>query len=503
MRSISSYIWAAVAVALAFLMPSSDSLWVDEGQTWLHASAPTFGEMVHNLSQNDASEALMPVSMLVAWVSAQITGFGEWQLRSSNIFWVILAIVAFVRLGALWQRPWAPLLFAVHPFVWYYANEARPYSFQMATTAWMAYAVAKAIAHREIAPSTLWILAISSLVMDAATLFGVLTSGPVLLIVAALAWRQKWKLTPQWKIVGAVWLVLNLILGAYFLWQLSRGAEGARIWKVGLQNIAFMAYELLGFGGFGPGRDELRSLARSGQGGKLVEEVLPALAPIALLCAVYVAWGWALLQQWRAGKRRTEITVFASLPVFGSVMLFTLALVAGFPFWGRHMSPAFPFFCALLVLAFPAAGSEAVATRRKWWIAASIGCALFLASGLQFRFSPRHAKDDYRSACAFAREALAQGKSVWYCGDPTLPRYYKVPVQYDKGNTAEHAMVGILHPTAAWFAGAMPPDYVLVTKADINDVGNQLTPWLAAHNFRPVQTYKAFQVLQRTAEDSP
>ena len=52
------------------------------------------------------------------------------------------------------------------------------------------------------------------------------------------------------------------LLGLYYLATLARGVVTGweQVWSVNLGNIAFAAYEHLGFAGFGPSRNELRQV---------------------------------------------------------------------------------------------------------------------------------------------------------------------------------------------------------------------------------------------------
>ena len=80
----------------------------------------------------------MPLAMFFAWVTAQTLGTQEWQLRAINVLWNGLALLGMYRAGKRLQLPWLPLLLAIQPYFWFYSNEARPYSLQIACGAWRA-----------------------------------------------------------------------------------------------------------------------------------------------------------------------------------------------------------------------------------------------------------------------------------------------------------------------------------------------------------------------------
>src|SRR6185295_15583577 len=52
---------------------------------------------------------------------------------------------------------------------------------------------------------------------------------------------------------------------------------------------------------------------------------------------------------------------------------------------------------------------------------------LNLGSAVSLRFAQRHAKDDYRTAAAIARDTLNRGERVWWCADEGAGLYYRVP----------------------------------------------------------------------------
>jgi hypothetical protein len=74
-----SFRHALIYFALSFLvglaMITTESIWIDEGQTWRFAHQPTFEDWYQTLLHNMNSEAQMPLSMFIAWVCGK--GIGE------------------------------------------------------------------------------------------------------------------------------------------------------------------------------------------------------------------------------------------------------------------------------------------------------------------------------------------------------------------------------------------------------------------------------------------
>jgi hypothetical protein len=126
-----------VSLGSGLFMVGSDSLWIDEGQILPLTRQSSFSDWMAALLANQKSEAQMPLSMFVAWVAGKVLGESEWQIRSLNALWVALAGTAVGRLGQVLRLPILLPLFLVQPFLWYYANEARPYALLICISAWL------------------------------------------------------------------------------------------------------------------------------------------------------------------------------------------------------------------------------------------------------------------------------------------------------------------------------------------------------------------------------
>jgi len=100
MRLADSYwlfLWAALA--LVPLMPSSDSLWIDEAQTWRYARQPALAGWQAEMASDRFSESQMPLGMFSAWVGARFLGTSEWAMRAPNMLWAAGSIFIFYLLG--------------------------------------------------------------------------------------------------------------------------------------------------------------------------------------------------------------------------------------------------------------------------------------------------------------------------------------------------------------------------------------------------------------------
>jgi hypothetical protein len=488
-------IWSAfTALAITLLIPGSGSLWIDEAQTFHHVAQPTFSALWRDLLADQKSEGLMPLGMFVAWVSGQLIGSSEWQMRAPNILWAALTVLAFVRLGRLWHAPSAPILVAVQPFLWYYGNEARPYALQIACGAWLAVGCAEVLESRRLDARTLLPILVASAALVASTMFGIITAVAVAMILAALGWHERWVITRGAQaemVLGVLWWAS---LGAYYVWKVASGAKGARLWDVGLQNLGFAFYEFSGFAGLGPGRDELRQLGRTGGVAGAVYGLAADPVWIVLLLALLSAVAVALRLAWQREERRRELLVYAGVCALVVGTTFTLSLLAGFPFWGRHLAPIFPFYCALLAL-----GVESL--RRTSWpqllrvgVVASLLMVLAFSSA-QLRWSSRHAKDDYRSAATIALTALRAGRNVWWSADSEAAAYYGLPLLKEVGRPGKAAYLPV---TLLGRSTPLPvPDMIVMSKSDVFDPAGELGRMIRAQHFRATHRLKAFTVWER------
>ncbi|HMJ89116.1 MAG TPA: hypothetical protein VK530_04835, partial [Candidatus Acidoferrum sp.] len=280
----------------------------------------------------------MPLGMFVAWCAGKSLGTSEWQLRAVNLLWVGLSGAAFGLIGKMYQSRSFFALGILSPFLWYYANEARPYALLICLGAWLLYFLLRLERQNEVCPRALTgLAAVSVLGFAVHALFGF-----VILGVAAAALPR---LTPgrrqiRWRHIRPVvtGAILLAVVAFYYMWTLKRGASGAKLWSVGFQNAAFSIYELLGFGGLGPPRHELREIAR--QGGSLFDALLnPAYIGLAVLVIVYAIIAIQLV------RTRPEPDLRAGLIVTVTAIagLFAAAALARFPFWGRHLAGLLPF----------------------------------------------------------------------------------------------------------------------------------------------------------------
>ena len=333
-------------------------------------------------------------------------------------------------------------------------------------------------------PSEVWLLAAGLIVLAGSSLLGTIWAGAAMgTTVLAASWqRQQLRITRL--VAPAVVLVAALAaLGAYYAWTLKQGARASTAGGTDARNVAFIAYELMGLAGLGPGRTGLRAGGLSA-----FSPYLLSLGFLAVAVGATVVAGAAHI--WRTTDRRI---LLACIVILGGAAFLLLAVgfVKHFRILGRHFAPVLP-----VLLAVQAAGLAALWRRRTGKIVALAFLLLSLGSAASFRFAPRHAKDDYRSAAAAAQAALKRGERVWWNADRSGALLYGVPL----GSSSDSALM-LFNPTDGFATEAPTPTTVIVSKADIYDSHGALADYLRENRYQPVASFMAFEVWKYPQSD--
>lgn len=477
-----------VALILVALAPTGQTLWSDEGHSARFIATPNLVDVFSGLALDVNSQAQMPGYFLYGWAAGKVFGYSEWALRLPNILWGWLAVFAFFFLGRRFRAPFLPLLLAVSPFFCYYLDEVRPYAMQIGGAALICCVIARLAENRDVDMQTAlawlaggWLLSISSML-------GAFPFGAATLVAGWMIWRRRLPFSkPAVAVIVTCYAVLVLV-GIYYLWSILRGAAGAKLWSVGLSNVVFAFYELLGFSGLGPGRFELREAAWQGTSAALA--ILGAhgvgLAGLALFLAAAVLVCLGVPK----GTARAFLIPCLVIVIVGTAALVAAAAVVKFPFWGRHLSPLLPFLVAILGIGI--ANSRFPGVLR---VAAFSGLAAFwLLSSLNLRFAERHGKDNYRAAAAFTKQQVAAGNTVWWIADDITGGYYKVPLGDDA--TAQHARF-LFMPAKEAIDPLPPPRFIVLGRPSQFDRLGSVREYLAAHGFQKTTEWIAFTVWER------
>jgi hypothetical protein len=480
---------AAAALAVSLAAVSSQSLWIDESLTALKAAQTSFHDWGHAMAADRSSDLQMPLYMFYVWAFAKIIGTSEWALRAVNIPWFVAGVVAFVAAVPPRHRRAMLWVALASPFAWYYLDEARPYAMQVGA----GFAVVAALfALKGSNPSgpaveRIWmaVLLIGLLALAGSSLLGMIWVGGLLSSSPWLFSRARLEqLARSYAWAGLLTVCLLSALAGYYLWTIRVGARASAVGSTDLRNLAFIGYELLGFGGLGPGRLELRS----GQLAVFIPYVVPLALYGVAVCGVLFA---GCRDVWRESSKRTMVALALAV-------LLPCALLIGAGWWlhfrvlARHFAPVLP-----LVLFVLARGVEDAWSKpsRPFKLAVVGFCVLTLASCASIRFAARHGKDDYRTAAGFANQGYSRGQIVWWNASREGALYYHValPELLDPGALA----VPLANPPPELLDALPVPRVIIVSRPDVYDGAGAIAAYLRRGQYTQTGSCRAFSVWER------
>lgn len=487
-----------LAVLIGLVAISDQSLWIDEANSAVKAMQSTWEEFREAMTLDRSSDLQMPFYMAGLWGWEKLFGSSEFTLRAFNLPFFVLALLAITRCMEIprIQKVFFVLFACVSPFLWAYLDEARPYILQFCGAVLAMTGLLNAAQPGHSQPSArlplrdLILFSAGILVLCGSSLIGVIYSF-FFGLAFIVAWLRRESISAFFKradfwIVAVVSAILLAALGVYYFWTLQIGAKASGVGKTNLLSIGFAVYEFLGFSGLGPGRADLRENPVAALKGNL-----PFLAAFAAISGVFFLVGAkCLLKRSTQPNNESRGDIFPVRLIGGTALLCTgvvvlLGIFGQFRIVGRHFMPLFPFFLLLIsILAVALWESEKKLLR-------GVVCLILLASlasALAFRFSPVHAKDDYRSAAAEAREVLDEGGVVWWAADPAGAEYYGlpkmmrgVPVLWKDSASAVSVIVSNLPETD--LAQLPPPTLVIISKPDIYDNSGTISRFLKQNSF--------------------
>ncbi len=490
--------WAFVALLalVAALAVTGRSFWIDETYTARLAQQPTPAAGWQLLREIKGSDPQMPLYVGWIWACEKVIGSSEWALRAVNLLWFFPALMVLRRALAPNRTLQLAVLGAAlfSPFAWYYLNEARAYTLQFSTSLMLFACLWRWARMAGLPPAgeRVWVgiccaaligLCGSSLLSMALVLTPAMVA---FVLLPAKHWQSLLK--HFWRIWAGTLTVLFL-LGMYYLWTLHSGDRATAIAGLGWKNAVFIAYELLGFAGLGPGRLALRA----GGGLALFKPYAPALLAYAVTVAALLGLALRDLQVKLGGKRLVALAVALVVP---AGLLLAASAHLHFRILGRHFAALWP--VAILLLGYGLAAGWRRGGVGKLLAAGFI--VLYLASALSLRFAVRHAKDDYRAAADLAKAGAAHGQSVWWNADQSGAIYYQVPL-VTGGVASAGQVLWLVNPSSATLAAAGLPDLIIVSRPDVYDTLGVLPEFLRRENYQLATHLTAFQIWQHSLKN--
>ncbi len=482
----------ALLILASLVAISNQSLWIDEAVTAWQAGLPSLKECWQQQIADHGSELQMPLFMVYLWSWEQFFDANEWSLRFSNLPWLILGFAAWLKASSHNKnlRLGVALATAFSPFVWFYLNEARPYTMQLGGSFLMLAALYRL---GSAAPSSkvsqrLWsiALAVGIFIVCASSMLGVLWVFAALSGVA-MAFGVK-RTANLLKLFSTIWLltfVALVLLGIYFLWTFQQGARASGAAGTDFKNLFFVGYEFLGFSGLGPGRLQMREA-----GLKSLRPYVPILVIYGLVLSALLLIAWRERSKISAARNLIWPAVFF---IVATAILLMMGHVAHFRVLGRHFTPL-----VVIVLVWLGFGLSQFIFRPgtfpKSIAALFIGLNIF--SCLSLRFADRHEKDDYRAAAKIAKTELAEGKTVWWNADKAGASFYRVPISEEP----LPEKVWLLRNPETHSLLRQFPDLVITSKPDVYDAQNTLGKFLEIENYRPRTNLPAFKIWEKPRE---
>jgi hypothetical protein len=219
--------------------------------------------------------------------------------------------------------------------------------------------------------------------------------------------------------------------------------------------------------------------------------VWPSASPRAVLAAFLISFfllmGIWLIKSWKQLSGWSRSCLFFFVASF--FLLWCAAAVVHFPFWGRHLSSSFPAYVCLT-------GAFLSSLLSKGLRGKALVIAFFIsltASSLFLRFSPDHAKDDYRGAAHWLLNHSKQGETIWWAADSAGGRYYKI-FSLNPGEAPATRSLHIMNPDLAQLETLALPKFVALSKLDVYDAHGAIQQWLKTNSFQQVASFQSFTI---------
>ena len=491
---------AAQAIGLAFLAVTDTSFWIDEFGTARIADAESLARWWGQFINWHDSDMQMPFYHLFMFVWSKAFGFSEFAMRMANWPFLVLAQAAFLWVFRRVPR-FALLLILVsglHPMIWYYLNEARPYLMVFFGAAWTLCGLVSLYARvhglDDIAAYSPWMLVVGAVVLAGSSMLGAPWAAAAVVVALYLHLCERASLVER---IRRVWfpyavLVVSLAgLALFYGYTLLRGARGTTAFASDVHTLLFSGYELLGLSGLGPGRLELRS-----QDMAALEGWVASILCGAAILGASIAAG---LQAIRARTSARDQIVMAASILAPAFFIAAAGFLMHWRVLGRHFMPALPAILMLIAL-----GANVWLSRRRVW-SFGLAAALFVTialSGISM-IHPRHGKDDYRSAAEATFRTLASGDLVWWAAYNVGARYYGVPLVGTERTEAECRSVEGVEGLVVYDASNLPahclgrlpdPDWIVLSWPDRFDTRGALADWIEKSGFEKVAELPAFTI---------
>jgi len=475
------------AVVVILVAVSGKSFWIDEGGSAYKAIQSTLSGWWQAMLWEHNSNMQLPLYLFGLWGWEKIFGSGERILRLANAPFFLLTIyglwLAFRKDPARFN--FSVLFLLTNAFVWFYLNEGRPYIMMLGGSTLLFAAVYRLKQDStQLNNAWAWLFTGAALLLCATSMI----AAPWAACAFCAAWYVRGKRFPIEFIhrfpAAFTTLVSGMVaIGGYYVWSLKIGADVPSMGKTGFANLAFAGYELFGFAGLGPSRNVMRV------------EFLGAFHGFYIPLGIFgAAWGlaivWLLCKPFRPAFDKT---IFFYLILFApAVIIMVAGYVHGIRVLPRYLTSALPLIiCLASYLASRLWGSGLLA---RGLVVCLLSGGLISAS--EIRFASRHDKDDYRSAVAVAKKAVAEGKRTYWAADVQTAIYYGLIRDAERDTGSSQV---ILYPAKDAQKSLPASDLVVLSKVDLYDPSGAIREFLRDNGYEPAEQFQAFQLWRKPA----
>ncbi|MEQ1601762.1 MAG: hypothetical protein HOP04_14295 [Methylophilaceae bacterium] len=499
-----------IQVSVMLIAISNESLWIDEFWNAYFASLGSVNELYELLLIPSGSQTPLHFAYNYFW--GLFFQPSELGLRLSNLPLFVLAQLSLYWALRAYPKKFSYLFLvisALHPLVWQYANEARPYIMIYAGSemilAYLLHMHAIKFNGGRISPLFSAIFVFGSILLFGASLLGVFWVFAACLYVAYFHFQHlDWRYLKRVEsvILLGLFLAATSLLTIYYLNNLIHGGGASRISATTAATLMFDAYELLGLSGIGPGRLEVR------------ESGLASLSPYWLWLIASSAIILATLI--KGLQEATKLLGSKKLLLVGALGLLPLIIViiSGFAMhWrvlGRHMIAELPLLNLLFALGLAKLFEKKAGRNFSFQSILAIAfLSVLVYSSCSLRFADRHRKDDYRAAATIAKQEFSKGQRVWWAADALGARYYKLPGEFDfMGELTsiykpyecidQPGVLSVSAATGECLETLSPPDVVILSKPETYDRAGVIVAYLEAMGFEKTQTLPAFTIWRKS-----
>jgi hypothetical protein len=492
---------AAATLIVVNLSVTAESLSIDEQISYMIANKSDIGSWATDLATLKTSDVQKPFYHLYQFLWSRLFGLSEYSMRIANAPWLFIAIgvtaFTFRRLPLLGAS--IILTTACHPLLWFYMNDAQPYAMMYASTM-ICCAATYGILNPNLAHYSgielrwnLVLLCSGIVLLSSVSMLGVFWAGIFFLLIS---WNW-WSVPTRQKLdsldigILLVFLIVMMMLGAIYLFSLVHGAGATQLHETNILTMAFSAYEVLGLGGLGPSRDEIRVYGLAAFNDHWLRIVLFGTIIVSFLM---FATGEVVK---RLGPRRVLVlSCLFLLPLI-------ITLIAGYLMhWrvlGRHIIPV-----TVLISYVSAFGIYRALSQRT--IIALIAAAAFASSLIYSSIgytTTRHAKEDFSLAATLASNYSSAGYTVWWTANAPSAIHYGLDVtlkerDYQCAEPIKAGTVLVVRNLSNDCLNTLAnPDFVFYSRPDANDQQGTISALLSDRDFDIQQSFPGFRVWLR------